>query len=668
EVAVPSTVHCDHLIQAAVGADKDLIAAEELNREVYDFLRSAAMKYNMGFWKPGSGIIHQVVYENYAVPGTMMVGTDSHTPNAGGMGMIAVGVGGADAVDVMTGQGFTTKMPKIAGIHLKGKLNGWTSAKDIILRVATMLTAKGGTGKIVEYFGEGAKALSATGKGTVTNMGAEIGATTSTFGYDDQMDPYLRATGRALIADLCKQYADHLQADPEVENDPEKFYDEYHEIDLDQLEPHIVGPHTPDLGRPVSAMSAEVDEKGYPAELSSALIGSCTNSSYEDMSRSVSLVRQAKAAGIKLKSNFLVTPGSEQVYETIKQDGILGEFEEAGATVLANACGPCIGQWKREDKQKGEPNSILTSYNRNFAKRNDGNPETLGFISSPELVVAMAFGGSMKFNPMTDTLKDKDGNDFKFDPPAGDVLPANGYSSKDSGYEEPTKSGEVVISQTSERLAFLEPFSKQDPVNDYKDLPLLLKAQGKCTTDHISQAGPWLKFRGHLDNISNNMFLGATNAYTGGTGTGNNPVSGEKDVELNKIARNLKDQGLGWVAVGDENIGEGSSREHAAMEPRHMGARAFIAKSYARIFEANLKKQGVLPLTFTSKDDYEKIQEKDRITINGLDQLAPGGSLTVLLSHEGGDSDEIFVGHTLNEQEIQWFYHGSALNYVGSQK
>ncbi len=668
EVAVPSTVHCDHLIQAAVGADKDLIAAEELNREVYDFLRSAAMKYNMGFWKPGSGIIHQVVYENYAVPGTMMVGTDSHTPNAGGMGMIAVGVGGADAVDVMTGQGFTTKMPKIVGIRLKGKLNGWTSAKDIILRVATMLTVKGGTGKIVEYFGEGAKALSATGKGTVTNMGAEIGATTSTFGYDDQMDPYLRATGRALIADLCKQYADHLQADPEVENDPEKFYDEYHEIDLDQLEPHIVGPHTPDLGRPVSAMSAEVDEKGYPAELSSALIGSCTNSSYEDMSRSVSLVRQAKAAGIKLKSNFLVTPGSEQVYETIKQDGILGEFEEAGATVLANACGPCIGQWKREDKQKGEPNSILTSYNRNFAKRNDGNPETLGFISSPELVVAMAFGGSMKFNPMTDTLKDKDGNDFKFDPPAGDVLPANGYSSKDSGYEEPTKSGEVVISQTSERLAFLEPFSKQDPVNDYKDLPLLLKAQGKCTTDHISQAGPWLKFRGHLDNISNNMFLGATNAYTGGTGTGNNPVSGEKDVELNKIARNLKDQGLGWVAVGDENIGEGSSREHAAMEPRHMGARAFIAKSYARIFEANLKKQGVLPLTFTSKDDYEKIQEKDRITINGLDQLAPGGSLTVLLSHEGGDSDEIFVGHTLNEQEIQWFYHGSALNYVGSQK
>ena len=668
EVAVPSTVHCDHLIQAHVGADKDLVAAEDLNREVYEFLRSAAMKYNMGFWKPGSGIIHQVVYENYAVPGTMMVGTDSHTPNAGGMGMIAVGVGGADAVDVMTGQGFTTKMPKLVGIHLKGKLNGWTAAKDVILKVATMLTAKGGTGKIVEYFGEGARALSATGKGTVTNMGAEIGATTSTFGYDDQMEPYLRATDRAVIADLCKQYADHLRSDAEVESDPEKYYDEFHEIDLDQLEPHIVGPHTPDLGRPVSAMAAEVDEKGYPAELSSALIGSCTNSSYEDMSRSVSLVRQAKAAGIKLKSNFLVTPGSEQVYQTIKQDGILGEFEEAGATVLANACGPCIGQWKREDKQKGEANSILTSYNRNFAKRNDGNPETLGFISSPELVVAMAFGGSMKFNPMADTLKDKDGNDFKFDPPTGDVLPVNGYSSKDSGYEVPTKTGEVVINPSSERLAFLEPFDKQDPVADYKDLPLLLKAQGKCTTDHISQAGPWLKFRGHLDNISNNMFLGATNAYTGGTGTGNNPVSGEKDVELNKIARNLKDQGLGWVAVGDENIGEGSSREHAAMEPRHMGARAFIAKSYARIFEANLKKQGVLPLTFGNKDDYEKIQEKDKITISGLGQLTPGKTLTVTLNHDGGGSDEITVGHTMNADEIQWFYHGSALNYVGSQK
>ena len=668
EVAVPSTVHCDHLIQANVGAEKDLVAAEDLNKEVYDFLQSAAMKYNMGFWKPGSGIIHQVVYENYAVPGTMMIGTDSHTPNAGGLGVIAIGVGGADAVDAMTGQGFTTKMPKLVGIKLKGKLNGWTASKDIILKVATMLTVKGGTGKIIEYFGEGARTLSATGKGTVTNMGAEIGATTSTFGYDNEMDPYLRATDRALIADLCKKYAPHLQSDPEVEADPDKFYDEYYEIDLDQLEPHIVGPHTPDLGRPISAMASEVDEKGYPEELSSALIGSCTNSSYEDMTRSVSLVRQAKTAGITVKSNFLVTPGSEQIYETIKQDGILGEFEEAGAKVLANACGPCIGQWKREDKKKGEANSILTSYNRNFAKRNDGNPETLGFISSPELVVAMAFSGSMKFNPLTDSLKDKDGNDFMFDPPSGDVLPSNGYSSKDNGYEAPTKTGEVVIDPSSERLAFLEPFPKQDPIQDYKDLPLLIKAQGKCTTDHISQAGPWLKFRGHLDNISNNMFLGATNAFTGGTGTGNNPVSKEKDIEINKIARSMKDNGLGWVAVGDENIGEGSSREHAAMEPRHMGGRAFIAKSYARIFEANLKKQGLLPLTFKNKDDFEKIQEKDRITISGLDTLRQGETLTVHINHEDGSTDKISVEHSLNEQEIQWFYYGSALNYVGSQK
>ena len=668
EVAVPTSVHCDHLIQAHVGAEKDLVAAEDLNGEVYDFLRAAAMKYNMGFWKPGSGIIHQVVFENYAVPGTMMLGTDSHTPNAGGLGMIAVGVGGADAVDTMTGQGFSTKMPKLVGIQLRGELSGWTSAKDIILRVTTMLTVKGGTGKVVEYFGEGARAMSATGKGTVTNMGAEIGATTSTFGYDENMDPYLRATDRAEIADLCKQFAPHLRSDPEVEKDPEKFYDEVYEIDLATLEPHIVGPHTPDLGRPVSAMAAEVGEKGYPEELSAALIGSCTNASYEDMSRSVSLVRQARDAGLKVKSIFLVTPGSERVYETIKQDGILKDFEDIGATVLANACGPCIGKWKREDKQKGEANSILTSYNRNFAKRNDGNPETLGFISSPELVVAMAFGGSMKFNPLTDSLKDGDGNDFKFAPPAGDVLPPQGYKTKDSGYEAPTKSGEVVINPSSERLALLEPFPKQDPVEDYQDMPLLLKAQGKCTTDHISQAGPWLKFRGHLDNISNNMFLGATNAFTGETGTGNNPISGESNVELNKIARNLKEQELGWVAVGDENIGEGSSREHAAMEPRHMGARAFIAKSYARIFEANLKKQGVLPLTFANKDDYDKLQEKDRITVAGLNRLTSGKSVTVTLKHEDGSTDEIATNHTLSENEIQWFYAGSALNYVGSQK
>ncbi len=668
KVAAPTTVHCDHLIQAYTGSMADLKAAEETNKEVYDFLRSASMKYGMGFWKPGSGIIHQVVYENYAVPGTMLIGTDSHTPNAGGMGTIAIGVGGADAVDVMTGQEFMTKMPKLIGIKLTGKLNGWTASKDIILKVATMLTVKGGTGKIVEYFGEGARSLSATGKGTVTNMGAEIGATTSTFGYDESMDPYLRATGRAPIADLCKKYAEFLKSDPEVEANPEKYYDEVHEIDLSTLEPHIVGPHTPDLGRPVSAMSGEVDEKDYPEKLSAALIGSCTNSSYEDMTRANSLVLQAKEAGIKVKSNFMVTPGSEQVYETIKRDGMLQNFEDVGAVVLANACGPCIGQWKRDDIKKGDKNSILTSYNRNFAKRNDGNPETLGFISSPELVVAMAFAGSMKFNPMTDTLKDKDGNDFKFNPPTGDILPSNGYASKDSGYEAPTMSGEVVINPSSERLAFLKPFPKQDPVKDYQDLPVLLKAKGKCTTDHISQAGPWLKFRGHLDNISKNMFLGATNAFTDETGSGNHPTNNGEKGELNQIARNLKENGIGWVAFGDENIGEGSSREHAAMEPRHMGGLAFVAKSYARIFEANLKKQAVLAFTFDNKDDFNKIQEQDRVSFADLDQIAPGKSVTMTLKHADGSTESLTVNHTLNEKEINWFKAGSALNFVGQSK
>jgi len=626
------------------------------------------MKYGMGFWKPGSGIIHQVVYENYAVPGTMMIGTDSHTPNAGGMGTIAIGVGGADAVDVMTGQPFMTKMPKLVGIHLKGELNGWTASKDIILRVATMLTVKGGTGKILEYFGEGARSLSGTGKGTVTNMGAEIGATTSTFGYDENMDPYLRATDRGPIADLCKEYAEHLQSDPSVQNDPEKYYDEYYEIDLSTLEPHIVGPHTPDLGRPVSAMSSEVDEKDYAEPISAALIGSCTNSSYEDMTRSISIVRQAKDAGVSIKTNLMVTPGSETIYQTIIRDGILKEFEEAGATVLANACGPCIGQWKRDDMKKGDKNSILTSYNRNFAKRNDGNPETLGFISSPELVVAMAYGGSMKFNPLTDTLKDKDGNDFKFQPPAGEVLPSNGYTPQDAGFEGPTNSGEVVINPTSERLAFLDPFPIMDPVEDYQDLPVLFKAKGKCTTDHISQAGPWLKFRGHLDNISNNMFLGATNAFHSETGQGNNPITGEKDQELNKIARKMKESGMGWVAFGEENIGEGSSREHAAMEPRHMGCLAFVANSYARIFEANLKKQGVLPFTFANKTDYDKIEAKDKISFAGLENITPGKPIIMNVKHKDGSSEDIELNHTLNDDQVKWFYAGSALNYIGSQK
>ncbi|MCA9482332.1 MAG: aconitate hydratase [Nitrospina sp.] len=668
EVQVPSTVHCDHLIQAYTGSAEDLKSAIQTNKEVYDFLESAAMKYNMGFWKPGSGIIHQVVFENYACPGTVIIGTDSHTPNAGGMGCIAIGVGGADAVDVMTGQPFMTRMPKLVGVHLKGKMSGWTSAKDIILKVATMLTAKGGTGRILEYFGEGARSLSATGKGTVTNMGAEIGATTSTFGYDESLDVYLRKTERDAIADLAKKYAANLVSDPEVEQDPKKFYDEVYEIDLSTLEPHIVGPHTPDLGRTVSEIGAETDEKGYPEGVSAALIGSCTNSSYEDLTRAVSLVRQAKAAGLKAKSNLLVTPGSERIFETISRDGIMKDFQDVGATVLANACGPCIGQWKRDDIQKGDKNSIISSYNRNFAKRNDGNPETLSFISSPEIVVAYAFAGTLKFNPLTDSIKTDDGKEFKFSPPTGEVFPDQGYASKDSGYLAPTKSGEVIIDPSSERLAFLDPFPKQDPVADYQDLFVLFKAQGKCTTDHISQAGPWLKFRGHLDNISNNLFLGATNFFGGGTGTGTNLMTGEADVELNKIARHYKENGKGWVIFADENIGEGSSREHAAMEPRHMGCLAMVAKSYARIFEANLKKQGVLPFTFSNKDDYEKIQQKDKVSFKDLDKLQAGAPVTMTLTHEDGSSEDLSVNHTLNDQEIEWFYAGSALNYVGQQK
>jgi aconitate hydratase len=627
QVAVPSSVHCDHLIQAYTGSSTDLKAAIETNKEVYDFLESAAMKYGMGFWKPGSGIIHQVVFENYAVPGTMIIGTDSHTPNAGGMGTIAIGVGGADAVDVMTGQKFVTRMPKLVGIKLTGKLSGWTSAKDIILKVATMLTVKGGTGKIVEYFGEGARSLSATGKGTVTNMGAEIGATTSTFGYDESMDVYLRKTERDAVADLCKKYAEHLVSDPEVEQNPDQYYDELYEIDLSTLEPHIVGPHTPDLGRPISQMASDVDKNAYPEKLSAALIGSCTNSSYEDLTRAVSLARQAKKAGLKSKANFLVTPGSERIFETISRDGILKDFEDVGATVLANACGPCIGQWKREDVKKGDPNSIISSYNRNFAKRNDGSAETLSFISSPEVVVAMAFAGSMKFNPMTDSI-----GDFKFEPPTGEIYPDQGYATKDSGYMAPTMSGEVVVNPKSERLSLLDPFPKQDPVADYKNLKVLFKAAGKCTTDHISQAGPWLKFRGHLDNISNNLFLGAANSFTDETGHG------------------------------------GSSREHAAMEPRHMGGRAVVAKSFARIFEANLKKQGLLPFTFANKDDYEKIQQKDAISFEGLDAIKPGQPVTMTATHEDGSMDKIQLNHSLNAGEIEWFYAGSALNYVGSQK
>lgn len=668
EVAVPTTIHCDHLIQAHAGASRDLGTAITTNKEVYDFLRSAAMKYGIGFWSPGSGIIHQVVLENYAVPGTIMVGTDSHTPNAGGLGMIAIGVGGADAVDVMIDQPFITKMPKLIGIKLTGRLSGWTAPKDVILKVATMLTVKGGTGKIIEYFGEGARALSATGKGTITNMGAEVGATTSIFSYDESMEKYLMMTGRSPVAELCKKFSEHLVSDPEVEFDPEKYYDEIYEINLSTLEPHVVGPHTPDLGRTMSDMKTEVDDKGYPEKISAALIGSCTNSSYEDLTRSVSLVRQAKKAGLKLKTRLMVTPGSEKIFETIKRDGILQEFEDAGAVVLSNACGPCIGQWKRDDIKMGDENTILSSYNRNFAKRNDGNSATLSFISSPEVVVAVAFSGSLKFNPSTDVLKDKDGKDFKFEPPAGEVFPQNGYISKNSGYESPSMSGEVTIDSKSERLAFLERFPKQDPIKDYNNLKVLLKAKGKCTTDHISQAGPWLKYRGHLDNISNNLFLGANNAFTNSVGKGSNLMTGEKNIEFNKIARYYKEHGTGWVVIGDENLGEGSSREHAAMEPRHLGCRAFISRSYARIFEANLKKQGILPLIFTNKEDYHKIKEEDIITLKGLDNLSHNSTVTMSIMHEDGSTEIITLIHTLNQGEINWFYAGSALNYIGGLK
>lgn len=667
EVAIPTTIHCDHLIMAYAGADSDLAAAKNTNEEVYDFLMSAAMKYGMGFWEPGSGIIHQVVLENYAVPGTLMIGTDSHTPNAGGLGMIAIGVGGADAVDVMTGQPFMTIMPELLGIKLTGKLSGWTSPKDVILKVASMLSVKGGTGKIIEYFGDGAKSLSATGKGTITNMGAEVGATTSIFPYDESQDKYLRMTDRALIADLCNKFSEHLMPDSDVEKDPGKYYDEVYEINLSTLEPLVTGPHTPDLTRTISNLKSEVDEKGYPEKISAALIGSCTNSSYEDLTRAVSLVRQAKKRGLKIKTRLMVTPGSKKILDTIRRDKILQDFEAVGATVLANACGPCIGQWKRNDVKTGETNAILSSYNRNFARRNDGNPATLSFISSPEVVVAAAFAGSLKFNPLTDTLKDQDGKDFKFDPPVGEVFPRKGFITRESGYMSPTKTGEVIIDPESKRLAFLEPFPKQDPGADYNDLMVLFKAKGKCTTDHISQAGQWLKYRGHLNNISNNLFLGATNAFTGAVGKGTNLITGEKEIELNKIALFYKETERGWVVIGDENIGEGSSREHAAMEPRQRGCRAFISRSYARIFEVNLKKQGILPLIFDNRQDYDKIEEKDKITLEGLANTSPGSKIVMKIDHENGLAETIPLSHTLNSSEIKWFYAGSALNYVKEQ-
>ncbi len=668
KVAVPSTVHCDHLIQAKLGASEDLKTAEVTNKEVFDFLASVSNKYGIGFWKPGAGIIHQVVLENYAFPGGMMIGTDSHTPNAGGLGMVAIGVGGADAVDVMAGMPWELKFPKLIGVKLTGKLSGWTAAKDVILKVAGILTVKGGTGAIVEYFGEGADSLSATGKGTICNMGAEIGATTSIFAYDSKMSDYLAGTGRADIAKLADQVAQHLRSDEEVYANPEQYYDQLIEINLSELEPHINGPFTPDLATPVSEFAKAVKENNWPAQLEVGLIGSCTNSSYEDISRAASVAQQALDKGLKVHSEYTVTPGSEQVRYTIERDGFLQIFEKIGGVVLANACGPCIGQWARHNADQGKRNSIMTSFNRNFAKRNDGNPNTHGFVASPEMVTAFSIAGDLTFNPLTDYLVNKQGEKVKLEEPTGWELPPKGFAVEDAGYVAPVKDGssvEVKVDPKSDRLQLLEPFKAWEG-SDLKGLRLLIKAQGKCTTDHISMAGPWLRFRGHLDNISNNLLIGAVNAFNGETNKVKNQLTGEYG-EVPATARYYKAQSLGSVVVGDENYGEGSSREHAAMEPRFLGARVVLVKSFARIHETNLKKQGMLALTFVDKDDYSKIQEDDTFDILGLADFAPGKPLQIQLNHTDGSSDLIQVNHTYNESQIAWFKAGSALNLIGKE-
>ncbi len=665
KVAVPSTVHCDHLIQAEVGAVADLDIAKNKNKEVYDFLSSISDKYGLGFWKPGAGIIHQVVLENYAFPGGMMIGTDSHTPNAGGLGMIAIGVGGADACDVMAGLAWELKMPKLIGVKLTGKLSGWASAKDVILRVAGILTVKGGTGCIVEYFGDGAESLSATGKGTICNMGAEIGATTSIFAYDDKMGDYLRATSRADIADMANGVKAHLQPDAEVYADPAKYYDQLIEIDLNTLEPHINGPFTPDLAWPISNFAKAVRENGWPETLEVGLIGSCTNSSYEDLTRSASIAAQAVSKNLKVKSEFTVTPGSELVRFTAERDGLLGTFEDMGGVVLANACGPCIGQWARHMADPTRPNSIITSFNRNFAKRNDGNASTHAFVASPEVVTAMAIAGSLTFNPLTDTLTNEAGEQVKLDEPQGIEQPVKGYAVDDAGYQAPAEDGsgvQVKVSPTSDRLQLLAPFAAWEG-HDLKGLKLLIKAKGKCTTDHISMAGPWLKFRGHLDNISNNMLIGAVNFYTENTNSVKNQLTG-KYGEVPAVQRAYKAAGVGSVVVGDENYGEGSSREHAAMEPRFLGVRAILVRSFARIHETNLKKQGMLGLTFANPADYDKVQENDSIDINGLTSFAPGKPLEIVLNHADGTTDTFMANHTYNEGQIEWFKAGAALNII----
>jgi len=668
KVAVPSTVHCDHLITAKLEAKKDLQVANEESKEVYDFLASVSNKYGIGFWKPGAGIIHQVVLENYAFPGGMMIGTDSHTVNAGGLGMIAIGVGGADACDVMAGLPWELKWPKLIGVKLTGKLSGWTAPKDVILKVAGILTVKGGTGAIVEYFGEGAISMSCTGKGTICNMGAEIGATTSTFGYDASMSRYLKATGREDVATLADNVKDYLNADAEVLASPEKYFDQVIEINLSELEPHLNGPFTPDLATPISKMKEVAAANGWPTKVEVGLIGSCTNSSYEDISRAVSLAKQVAEKGLKTKAQYMITPGSEQVRYTIERDGFLSTFDKIGATVFANACGPCIGMWDRVGAEKQERNTIVHSFNRNFAKRADGNPNTLAFVASPELVTALAIAGDLTFNPITDFLTNEKGEKVKLDEPTGMELPERGFAVEDAGYQAPAADGSgvtVKVEPTSKRLQLLDPFAAWEGT-DLKGLKLLIKAKGKCTTDHISMAGPWLKFRGHLDNISNNMLIGAVNFFNEKTDNVKNQLTGEY-AAVPATQRAYKAANIGTIVVGDENYGEGSSREHAAMEPRHLGVRAILVKSFARIHETNLKKQGMLALTFNDKNDYDKIQEDDTINIEGLTSFAPGKPLSIVLQHKDGSTDTIVVNHTYNEQQIDWFKAGGALNIIRKQ-
>jgi len=668
ETAVPTTVHCDHLIQAYKGSEFDLTIANKENKEVFDFLKDASSKYGIGFWGPGAGIIHQIVLEQYAFPGGMMIGTDSHTPNAGGLSMIAIGVGGADAVDVMSGWSFNTKIPNLIGVNLKGALNGWAAPKDIILKVAEILTVKGATNAIVEYFGEGAKSISTTGKATITNMGAEIGATCSIFEFDDKGIEYLKSTDRNDIANLANKNIDLVTSDKEVHETPDKFFDRVIEIDLDKLQPHVVGPHTPDLARPISKLKADVNKNNYPVEISNALVGSCTNSSYEDIGRAANIARQAKKKGLAAKIPLMITPGSEQVRATVERDGLLKDLEDIGGTILANACGPCIGQWKRDDFKEGEENSIISSFNRNFPARNDGNVATLSFIGSPETVIAMSLSGRLDFDFTSETLTNSKGEEVKLEEPIADELPEEGFVASIEGFIAPlgkNSDSSISIDSLSDRLQVLEKFEKWDG-RDYIELPILMKAHGKCTTDHISPAGKWLKYRGHLENISNNLFIGVNNQFSSETGFGKS-ILNEEEIKLPELAKTYSKEGISWVAIGDDNYGEGSSREHAAMEPRFRGCKIVVVKSFARIHEANLKKQGVLPLVFDNPNDYDLILWNDRISTIELDSINPSSGVKLLITHADGSSDEIIANHSLSAEQIEWFKSGSALNYLSNK-